>query len=789
MSNREVQNVSERFLGICKRFKRRFSGAHVSIVNKVSSVPLQEWQQNFFGTTGWAGRFGFAFAASGAIVWFSLGFGRELGTGVFPFLFPVTFLTAWIGGRFCGALTTIVLALGTAYYHLPPVGFEVSDPGQIFSLCAFLLSGLLVSGLVGMLQQNVDLMNCTLQSIGEGVITTDRQTRTRALNPVAEALTGWPKNEAVGKPLEEVLRIVTATTGQSVGTLAALAMQERRVVALPDDSALVSRSGDACPIDNSVAPIQSRMGDVLGAVVVFRDVTKRKQAEAALIEAETRSREIFENAVVGMFQSTPDGRYVRVNRAMAVMHGYDSPQEMIEAITDIAKQEWVDPLLRDEFRHLLEKEQIVRAFPMEARRRDGTIMSTIANARVVRDAHGNVLYYEGTQEDVTERKSLRAQLEHAQKMEAVGRLAGGVAHDFNNILGVISGYADLAKEKVATDHPVVCNITKIKEAALRAARLTRQLLTFSRQQVLQPTVLDLNKTISGVSQMLASMVGEDVTIAFKPGEGLGLVVADPGQIEQILMNLAVNARDAMPLGGEIRIETGNVNLDKEYVRQHRSATPGPHVMLSFTDTGQGIAKNVLPHIFEPFFTTKEPGKGTGLGLATVYGIVKQSNGNIWVYSEPGLGTTFRIYFPRVDLRETPSAIESQAAVKGGIETILLMEDDADIREVVSAMLEKAGYKVLKPETTTVALEMAQGIPETIDLLLTDVIMPYMSGVELYDQVRASRPHIKRLYMTGYAGGETSRLGLLESQAVVIEKPFEAHALLASVRAILDREDS
>jgi len=609
------------------------------------------------------------------------------------------------------------------------------------------------------------------------------------MNPLAEALTGWSKKEAFGKPLAEVLRIATATSGPDVETLAALAMRERRVLTLPEDAVVVSKSGNGRPLSDSVAPIRSRHRDIIGAVIVFRDATDRRRTEAALIEAETKYREIFENAVVGMFQSTPEGRYLRVNQAMAVMCGYTSPQEMIGATSDIAHQENPNPDLRDEFRHLLEEKRVVTAFPLEVLRRDGTQLSTIVNARMVCDAAGRVLYYEGTQEDITDRKRLQAQFEHAQKLEAVGRLAGGVAHDFNNILGVITGYSELAKEMVDKNHPIVSKINQIRDATARAARLTRQLLAFSRQQVVQRTVLDLNKIVSLLSQMLERLVGEDVTVSFKPGDGLGLVVADPGQIEQVLMNLAVNARDAMPAGGKIKIETGNVSLDKEYVMQHPSAVPGPSVMLTFSDTGHGIDKDVLPKIFEPFFTTKEPSKGTGLGLATVYGIVKQNNGNIWVYSEPGIGTTFKIYFPRVDLSETPTTPESQTASEGGTEAIMLVEDDVEMRELVATMLEAAGYRVLKPDSATAALELAQSTSANFDLLLTEIIMPHMSGVQLYDQGRASRPGIKRLYMTGYAGDDLSRRGLLEPDMVVLEKPFDSTGLLVSVRAVLDRDKS
>jgi PAS domain S-box-containing protein len=732
---------------------------------------------------------GFASSISGLGLGLSVLLGDGAGVGIFPFLFPVCVVSAWAGGVAGGSLATVILAFGAAYYHLPPAGLAIADTAHVLALGTFILTGMLIAWLVGALQQSRDLLNCTLISIGDAVITTDRRNRVQRMNPVAEALTGERKEEALGRPLGEVLRSVIPSTGENLETIGAAAMREKRTQSVPEDAVLIAKSGNLFPLDDSVAPIRLRTGDVVGAVIVFRDATKRRRAEAARIEAETRYREIFENAVVGMFQRTPDGRYLRVNQAMAVMHGYTSPQAMVDATADVAHREYEHPAQRDEFMHLLEQKKVVNAFPLEVSRRDGTRLSTIVHARVVTDAEGKVQYYEGAQEDITARKRLQAQFEHAQKMEAVGRLAGGIAHDFNNILNVIYGYSDLAMEKVDTNHPALRDITKIKEAAGRATRLTKQLLAFSRQQDVQPAVLDLNKLISGWSQLLERLVGEDVNIFFQPGDGLGLVLADHGHIEQILVNLTVNARDAMPAGGSIKIATGNVNLDKEYAKEHPPLVPGPYVMLAFSDTGHGIDKGLLPKIFEPFFTTKEPGKGTGLGLATVYGIVKQNSGNIWVYSESGIGTTFKIYLPRVDLKEALTAPAPKTASKGGGETILVVEDDVDIRELVAAMLRAAGYNVLKAESTTVALEATRTSTASIDLLLTDIIMPEMSGVELCERVRASRPAIKWLYMTGYPGSELVHRGLLESDAAILEKPFDENDLLASVRTVLDRKDS
>jgi two-component system, cell cycle sensor histidine kinase and response regulator CckA len=753
---------------------------------ELSSAPVRAWRRTIFSQ---ARRLSLASGISGVSLWLSvLVGGKEAGAGVFPFLFPAAVLGAWTGGVAGGMLATIVLAFGAAFYHLPPAGITIGDSSHVFALCAFILSGLLIAWLVGALQYHRDLAKYTLLSVGDGVITTDRQNCVRVMNPLAEALTGWSKKEASGKRLKEVFRISTPASSPDIEALAVRAMRERRVLSLPEGAVVMSKSGNGRPLSDSVAPIQSHYGDVIGAVIVFRDATDRKRIEAARLEAETNYREIFENAVVGMFQSTLDGRYLKVNRAMAVMCGYISPQAMIEAMSGVDHQENPNPGLRHEFRRLLEERRIVNAFPLEVLRRDGARLSTIVNARIVCDAGGKVLYYEGTQEDITDRKRLQARLEHAEKLEAIGRLAGGVAHDFNNILGVIFGYSQLAREKIDKNHPIVSNLNQISDATARSARLTRQLLTFGRRQLIQPTVLDLNKIISGLGQMLERLVGEDVRVSFKPGAGLGLIMADPGQIEQVLMNLAVNARDAMPAGGEIRIETGNVSLDKQYRMHHPSSIIGPSVMLTFSDTGSGIEKDLLPKIFDPFFTTKDPSKGTGLGLATVYGIVKQSNGNIWVYSEPGMGTTFKIYFPRTDLSETSTTPESQTSSAGGTETALLVEDDVDMRELVATLLEAAGYKVLKPDSAIRALELAQTPSANFDLLLTDIIMPHMNGVDLYDRIRALRPGTKRLYMTGYAGDDLGRRGLLEAETTVLEKPFDSTTLLAAVRAVLDRDN-
>jgi len=517
-------------------------------------------------------------------------------------------------------------------------------------------------------------------------------------------------------------------------------------------------------------------------LIVVHDVTKQKQAEDALKQAEQKYRSIFEEAIIGIFQSTPDGRLLSANPAMAELYGYASPEEMLTKISDVRPQLYVDPTRRDEFKRLVEEEGVVRHFEVQVYRKDGSKMWLSANARAIRE-DGVVTRYEGTFEDINERKLLEDQLRQAMKMEAVGRLAGGVAHDFNNSLAVITGYADLLQLHLAPDDPLRKHAEEIGKAGRRAAALTRQLLGFSRKQVISPVVLDLNAVIEELEKMLHRLIGEDIRVSFKRESKLGRVKVDPGQIEQILMNLAVNSRDAMPQGGRFCIETANVALDETYARQNAYVTPGSYIMLSVSDTGSGMDKETQTHIFEPFFTTKDPGKGTGLGLSTVYGIVKQNNGYIQVYSEPGQGATFKIYFPRV--REAVKVPRPEVAtLPGGAETILLVEDEEPLRKLALICLKGRGYTVLEAAEASTALQLSRAHTGEIHLLLTDVVLPTVSGRELASQLVAQRPGVKILYMSGYTGDLIAQHGVLEPGTLLLEKPFTLHSLLTKVRAAL-----
>jgi len=695
--------------------------------------------------------------------------------------------------------------------------------------------------------------------------------------------------------------------------------------------------------------------------------------------AEEKYRSIFENAVEGIFQTTSDGHYLSVNPALVRMHGYDSPEELMETNTNIQHQVYVDPDRRVKFKHLLETQGEVRGFESQFFRKDGSTFWVSMNARAIRDGSGALIFDEGTVEDITERKraeeilkqseenarqlaqenavmaeigriisstlnidevyesfskevkqiisfdrivinfidtekstvknvyisgkrlqdrnvrdvyplegsgnaemvrtkstlliqtedfnefqdrfptllstfqagfrsimnvplfskgkiigglllrsrkpyaytdkdvrlaerigsqiagaianaqlyaeriqaekeraALEEQLRQSQKMEAIGQLAGGIAHDFNNLLTVISGYSEFSLRELQGDSDLRENLEEIKKAARRASDLTRQLLAFSRRQILEMEVLDLNTVLGDLDKMLCRMIGEHIELVTTFSENLGRIKTDRGQIEQVIMNLAINARDAMPSGGKIIIGTTNVELDEDYAHKHTAVKPGRYVMLSVSDTGVGMTPEVRDRIFEPFFTTKEKGKGTGLGLSTVYGIVKQSGGNIWVYSEPGHGTTFKIYLPIMD-EPFEEAVERKVSkeLPGGSETVLIVEDDKEVRMLAMRILKTQGYRVLEASHGGDALRVLEEWKGPIDLMVTDVVMPEMSGRELANRLIPFHPKIKVLFMSGYTDNAIVHHGVLDKGINYIQKPFTMDGLGRKVREVLD----
>ena len=908
-----------------------------------------------------------------------------------------------------------------------------------------------------------------LNSAGEGIFGIDLRGKQTFVNLAAAKLLGYNAVELHGRHAHSTWHHSKADgSPYPVENCPIYAVIRDGVTRHASDEVFWRKDGTSFPVEYISTPIYES-GKLVGAVVTFKDITERKKAEDALRAAEERYRSIFENAVEGFFQTTPDGGYVSINPALARMYGYSSPQELADSVRDIGRQVYVNPARREEFKRLMEEQGVVEGFEYQVFRKDGVKIWLSENARAVRDASGKLIYYEGTVEDVTElkraeaerqvtyeiihavnvtenlddllrlihqslekvlyaqncfialndratglfhfpffvdkydtvppptelgksctayvfrtgkamlipqsvfedlvkqgevelvgtnspswlgvplrtpsetigvlvvqdyegegayterdleflasvggqiavaierkraekalresearqrvlieqlpavlwttdtelrftsslgaglarlglkpnqvvgmslyeyfqtenpeflpitahrraiagqavtfqiewhggayachaeplrsadgqplgaicmaldvtdRKQLEAQLRQAQKMEAVGRLAGGIAHDFNNLLMVIQGYTELLLERLMAGDPLRKNAEHIHDATDRAAALTRQLLAFSRKQLLAPKVLDLCLVVADMEKMLRRLIGEDVELATLTPPGLWSVKADRSQIEQVILNLAVNSRDAMPRGGKLTIETANVELDNAYARQHPLVTPGKYVMLAVTDTGCGMNAETQAHVFEPFFTTKEKGKGTGLGLATVYGVVKQSGGYVWVYSEPDKGTTFKVYLPRVE--EPVSAKERQPALEApqrGSETILLVEDEKGVRELAREFLESNGYSVLLAEDGNDAIELVHKHPGKIDLLLTDVVMPGMSGRDLAERIEGLRPGIKVLYMSGYTDQAIVHHGILDSDSVLLQKPFTLSGLARKLREALER---
>ena len=536
-------------------------------------------------------------------------------------------------------------------------------------------------------------------------------------------------------------------------------------------------SGTEVWFDGSVSPMSKD-----SVIWIARDITERKRAEEELLQSEQRYRLLFEQNPQPMWVFDLETlSFLEVNEAAIYHYGYAREEFLKMTIKDIRPPEDVPNLLDNVSRITPQYEE---AGTWRHRKKDGTIIDVEITAHEVtfyRRPAQMVLAY-----DVTERGLLEEQLRQSQKMEAVGQLAGGVAHDFNNLLTVITGYSDLMLRRLDNKSPIRSSLEEIKKAGERAASLTRQLLAFSRKQVLQPKMLQLNAIVADVDKMLRRLIGEDIDLLTLLEPSLGQIKADPGQIEQVILNLAVNARDAMPQGGKLTIETANVYLDNQYARRHTAIQPGHYVMLAMSDTGCGIDAETQVRMFEPFFTTKEQGKGTGLGLSTVYGIVRQSGGHLWVYSEVGKGTTFKIYLPRIDgPTEGGEARDAPAELPLGRETVLLTEDEEQVRQMIRMILEMGGYRVLEASSGEEALTLYKQHEGQIDLIMTDVVMPGMSGRELAQSLETLHPGIKVLYMSGYTDDAIVRHGLLAQEIAFLQKPFTPDALMRKVREVLD----
>ena len=594
----------------------------------------------------------FALAATAAAALASSLLRPYLDSGLFVLFVVAVWASAWYYGRVGGIAATIASAIAIYYLFLRTnSNTGVTVWRNVIELAAFLVVAVLITWMTSAWRDSRRLLEATLSSIGDAVVATDSEGTVTFLNPVAETLAGWPRKEARGRQASEVLKLVDEEKHEPVENPLARALRERATVAMLERTVLVSRNGVECPIELTASPVRDESASVRGAILVFRDIGKRR---------------------------------------------------------------------------LLEE-----------------------------------------------------QATHAEKMEAVGRLARGVAGDFNNVLTVITGFAELLRAEAPASGPLRRYVDEIVYASERAAALTRHLLAFSRGTPAQPRVVDLSALVTGMEPLLRRLLGQGIELILLNPRGGGRVRSDPGQLEQIIVNLASNARDAMPNGGKLVIEIASIDLDEGPSSKTLGLSPGPYVMIAVSDTGVGMDAATRSRLFEPFFTSKGPGKGSGLGLATVYGIVKQSKGQITVYSQPGCGSIFEIYLPRV---EEPVAEPHRRASAKGSETILLVDDEDGVRKLVHAVLQSHGYNVLEASNGGMALAAYDKNAHKIDMVLTDIVMPQMTGFELGTQLVERAPGLKILYMSGYRDNST---GGGQALKAFLHKPFTPDILLAKVREVLD----
>jgi PAS domain S-box-containing protein len=627
-----------------------------------------------------------------------------------------------------------------------------------------------------------------VETTSDWVWEVDENLRYTYASPKVREILGYAPEEVLGKypmdlmPPREAERLFALIAG----TVAARAPFSRL------ENTNVHRDGRLVVLETSGLPFFDAQGTFRGYRGIDREVTQRKRVEQELLRERDFSSAIVDTVGSLVVVLDREGRIVRFNRACEQCTSYSAEEVTGQAFFELFLAPEEHDEIRDAFLGMTSK-SLTPGNPEFPHRRVNYWLTRSGERRliqwsnsVIMDGEGVVEYVIGTGIDITDQRQLEEQLRQAQKMEAVGNLAGGVAHDFNNLLTVINGYSQLVLDQLGGDSLLSKEILEIRNAGERATSLVRQLLAFSRKQMVRPQVLDLNSVVAGVSRMLRRLIGENVELLTELDSALPPVKADPGQIEQIVMNLAVNASDAMPQGGRLTLETRHTELDQAYASRHLGVRPGSYAMLAVSDTGHGINSEVRPHLFEPFFTTKEVGRGTGLGLSTVYGIVKQNNGHVWVYSEPGIGTTFKVYLPAVEGPVTlPSPAPEASGRNFGTETILLVEDEPALRAMAKEVLSRHGYSVLEASNAAEALRVADEKGCRIDLLLTDVVMPGMNGRELALRLAERCPGIKVLFVSGYTDSAVMRNGLLHESAAFLEKPFAPGTLLRQIRQLLD----
>jgi PAS domain S-box-containing protein len=668
------------------------------------------------------------------------------------------------------SVPTAVQAIdGSAFAYL-------TKPFEMDNLLSIVDKALGKQRLERVLRESKESYRLVTEHIQDAILLLDLEGRVVFTNPRAAELTGYTETESHNRLITSFLttegaaavasRLETARTGGHVDPF--LEME------------LVRRDGSRIWVEANGVNVLTD-GRVSGRLVVIRDISARRQAEATVRETSQRLQAVVDASPVAISVIDQAGRVLLWSKAATQLLGW-TEEEMLERQPTIVPEE-----KREEFEAAMAKNRRgeTALYETQRLRKDGSLVDVIASAAPLIGPGGEVTGRMTTLVDITDRKHLEDQLRHAVKMEGLGRLAGGIAHDFNNLLTVIGGRTYLLLSRLPADDPMRRDLELIQQTSGRAAVLTRQLLTFSRKQVLELTVLDLNELVSEMKSLLERLLGEEVEVVTDLDPALGKVTADHGQIGQVIVNLAINARDAMPGGGRLTLETRNVELDETYTRQHVDVRPGAYVALAVSDTGTGMDEATLARIFEPFFTTKEVGKGTGLGLAMVYGTTKQSNGHIAVESKAGHGTTLRIYLPRTEAAKLAPVEARQEASSRGSETVLLAEDDSSLRILAREILGSQGYTVLDSGDVEDALRISENYGSAIHLLLTDVVMPRMSGRALADAVKHHRPDLKVLYMSGYTDDAIVQYGVLDPGTPFLHKPFTPGSLAHKVREVLD----
>jgi PAS domain S-box-containing protein len=628
------------------------------------------------------------------------------------------------------------------------------------------------------LRQSNEMSRALIQASPLAIFLLDKDSRVQVWNPAAERIFGWSAGDVLGKPLP----IVPSDQEEEFSRTCTWILQGQLMIR--KELQLESKDGVTIDISLHSAPVSNSMGKAPSILAMCADITERKRIDRQLLRSEQKFRTAFEDAAVGMCLTGIDHRFLVVNRSLCNMLGY--------TMEELLTMNWIETTLPEDLEKCLKWEagQVAgegHSASMEQRylHKDGRIVWGMVSKVLLRDDAGAPSYFINQLQDITELKCLELKLHHSQKMEALGTLTGGIAHDFNNVLTAIIGYGSLLEMKLDESDPSRQFVEYILTAADRAASLTQSLLTFGRKQDLETHVVNLSDIVQGVEKFLLRLLREDIELRTTISDEVCMVLADAGQIEQVLMNLATNARDAMQNGGKLAIATSMIDIGRDFVATHGYGTPGRYALLTVTDTGNGMNEETKSRIFEPFFTTKEVGRGTGLGLSMAYGIVKSHNGYITCYSEPGEGTTFRVYLPAVDAMAEPLSESSAETPPGGTETILVAEDDEQVRILTHKLLESFGYTVIEARDGKDALAQFFAHQETIQLALLDVIMPGKNGREAYEEMRKMSPGLKVLFTSGYSADIFQQGEFHESSYALISKPVLPAELLQKIRHLLD----